>query len=112
VVVAKAPRSEARLLLALASMQCVCVADFMVLSPLGPVLMRTFGIGPKEFGLLVSVHTFSAAGAYLAGTLLVRTADGRIESYGTGAWIAVAITLLSVACVETLRPAPLGPPRA
>ena len=73
----KAPRSEARLLLALASIQFVYVADFMVLSPLGPVLMRSFGIGPREFGLLVSVYTFSAAGAGIVGALFVDRFDRR-----------------------------------
>jgi predicted MFS family arabinose efflux permease len=71
------PRSEARLLLALAAIQFVYVADFMVMSPLGPVLMRTFGIGPGEFGLLVSVYTFSAAAAGFLGALFVDRFDRR-----------------------------------
>jgi predicted MFS family arabinose efflux permease len=29
--------------------------------PLGPILMREFGVGTREFGLLVSSYTFSAA---------------------------------------------------
>jgi predicted MFS family arabinose efflux permease len=72
-----APRSEARLLFALAAIQFVYIADFMVMSPLGPVLMRTFDIGPKDFGLLVSVYTFAAAAAGFAGALFVDRFDRR-----------------------------------
>jgi predicted MFS family arabinose efflux permease len=71
------PRAEARLLFALAAIQFVYVADFMVMSPLGPVLMRTFDIGPKDFALLVSVYTFSAAAAGFAGALFVDRFDRR-----------------------------------
>ena len=33
----------------------------MIMMPLGPVLMRDFGIGTHEFGLLVASYSFSAA---------------------------------------------------
>ncbi len=43
----------------------------MVLSPMGPVLMREFQVGPKELSWLVSAYTFSAAISGLCGTLFV-----------------------------------------
>ena len=79
----------------------------LVTSTAVPRLRGTF------MSLNASVQSLSqAAGAYIAGTLLVRTADGRIESYGTVGWIAVAVTLASVVWVETLRPAVAEAPRA
>jgi MFS superfamily sulfate permease-like transporter len=79
----------------------------LVTSTAVPRLRGTF------MSLNASVQSLSqAAGAYIAGSLLVRTADGRIESYGTVGWIAVAVTLVSVAWVETLRPAVPESPRA
>lgn len=48
-------------LLLLAAVQFTHIVDFMLLMPLGPQLMRDFGIGPGRFGALVSAYTFSAA---------------------------------------------------
>jgi predicted MFS family arabinose efflux permease len=68
---------EKRLLWSLACVQFCLVADFMVLSPMGPVLMRAFSVGPKELGWLVSAYTFSAAIAGLVGSLFVDRFDRR-----------------------------------
>ena len=63
---ATARRREAMLLLILASVQFTSIVDFMVVMPLGPQLMRTLGITPAQFGLIVSSYTISAG---LAGLL-------------------------------------------
>jgi len=52
---------ERMLLLTLAGIQFAHILDFMVMMPLGPILMRELGVGTHEFGLLVSSYTFSAA---------------------------------------------------
>lgn len=44
----------------LALLQFTVVLDFMVLSPLGDILMKTLDITPSRFGLVVSVYAFSA----------------------------------------------------
>lgn len=44
----------------LGAIQFVHILDFVILMPLGPMLMRTFNVSPSEFGLLVSSYTFSA----------------------------------------------------
>lgn len=36
------------------------IVDFMIMMPLGPMLIRLFGIGTAEFGLLVSSYSLSA----------------------------------------------------
>jgi predicted MFS family arabinose efflux permease len=59
-------RREAMLLLILASVQFTSIVDFMVVMPLGPQLMRTLGITPSQFGLIVSSYTISAG---LAGLM-------------------------------------------
>lgn len=51
---------ERLLLLVLACVQFTHIIDFMIMMPLGPQLMRTFGISPQQFSLLVSSYTFSA----------------------------------------------------
>ena len=53
-------RREMMLLLMLASVQFTSIVDFMVVMPLGPQLMRTLGITPSQFGLIVSSYTISA----------------------------------------------------
>lgn len=52
---------ERMLLLTLAGIQFAHILDFMVMMPLGPILMRALSVGTHEFGLLVSAYTFTAA---------------------------------------------------
>lgn len=54
-------RKERLLLAVLAAVQFAHVMDFVIIMPLGPQLMADFRIGPREFGLIVSAYTFSAA---------------------------------------------------
>jgi predicted MFS family arabinose efflux permease len=44
----------------LAFLQFTIVMDFMMLSPLGALVMPALHIGPKQFGLVVSAYAFSA----------------------------------------------------
>lgn len=53
--------SERALLLTLAGIQFSHVLDFMIILPLGPMLIRELGISTHEFGLLVASYSFSAA---------------------------------------------------
>ena len=55
------PARERVLLITLAGIQFAHILDFMIMMPLGPILMRELGVGTHEFGLLVSAYTFSAA---------------------------------------------------
>jgi predicted MFS family arabinose efflux permease len=55
------PRAERFFLLTLAGIQFSHVLDFMIMMPLGPILMRAFAIDTHEFGLLVASYSFSAA---------------------------------------------------
>jgi len=82
-------------------LQFTIILDFMILSPLGAILMPQLGIAPAQFGLLVSVYAFSAGasglmaagfadrfdrkrmllvfyGGFVAGTLVC----GLVHSYG------------------------------
>jgi predicted MFS family arabinose efflux permease len=47
----------------LALLQFTVVLDFMVLSPLGDILMKKLNINPSQFGTVVSAYAFSAGGA-------------------------------------------------
>jgi predicted MFS family arabinose efflux permease len=67
------PQSERYLLLTLAGIQFSHILDFMIMMPLGPVLIKAFGIGTHEFGLLVASYSFSAAlSGLLAATFIDR----------------------------------------
>ena len=63
---------EKHLLLTLAGIQFSHVLDFMIIMPLGPMLISTFGISTHEFGLLVASYSFSAA---LSGLLAATFVD-------------------------------------
>ena len=65
------PARERVLLLTLAGIQFSHILDFMIMMPLGPILIRELGIGTHEFGLLVSAYTFSAAFTGLLAALFV-----------------------------------------
>ncbi len=47
-------------MLTLAAMQFTNIVDFMIVMPLGPQLMRLFGIGPGEFSTVVAAYTIAA----------------------------------------------------
>jgi predicted MFS family arabinose efflux permease len=67
------PQREKYLLLTLAGIQFSHVLDFMIMMPLGPVLIAAFGISTHEFGLLVASYSFSAAlSGLLAATFIDR----------------------------------------
>jgi len=55
------PKHESYLLLTLAGIQFSHILDFMIMMPLGPVLITAFGISTHQFGLLVASYSFSAA---------------------------------------------------
>jgi predicted MFS family arabinose efflux permease len=66
-----APRTERFFLLTLAGIQFSHVLDFMIMMPLGPILMAAFGIGTHEFGLLVASYSFSAAASGILAATFV-----------------------------------------
>ena len=56
----------------LAFLQFAVILDFMLMSPLGAVIMPALAIGPKEFGLVVSAYAFAAG---ISGFLTAGFAD-------------------------------------
>ena len=62
---------ERVLLLTLAGVQFAHILDFMIMMPLGPILMPELGIDTHQFGLLVSAYTFSAAFTGLLAAMFV-----------------------------------------
>jgi predicted MFS family arabinose efflux permease len=65
-------RYQKGVLALLAFLQFTVILDFMIISPLGAVLMPTLGIRPAQFGLVVSVYAFSAG---ISGLLAAGFAD-------------------------------------
>lgn len=49
----------------LAFLQFTIILDFMILSPLGAILMPSLGIEPSQFGFVVSAYAFSAGASGL-----------------------------------------------
>ena len=65
------PQRERYLLLTLAGIQFSHILDFMIMMPLGPILIAAFGISTHEFGLLVASYSFSAALSGLFGATFI-----------------------------------------
>src|ERR1041385_6058932 len=49
----------------LAFLQFTIILDFMMISPLGAIVMPTLNISPRQFGLAVSSYAFSAGASGL-----------------------------------------------
>jgi predicted MFS family arabinose efflux permease len=65
------PQRERYLLFTLAGIQFSHILDFMIVMPLGPSLIKAFGIGTHEFGLLVASYSFSAALSGLLAAMFI-----------------------------------------
>jgi predicted MFS family arabinose efflux permease len=68
----KLTRYQIAVVAILAFLQFTVVLDFMILSPLGAMLMRDLAVSPAQFGLVVSAYAFSAG---LSGLLAAGFAD-------------------------------------
>src|SRR5471030_667852 len=73
----KAPRAaftryQAFVIAALAFLQFSLILDFMIISPLGAMMMPALHITPRQFGLAVSCYAFSAC---VSGLLAAGFAD-------------------------------------
>jgi predicted MFS family arabinose efflux permease len=68
----KFSRYQALVVAILAFLQFTVVLDFMILSPLGALLLKELSIQPAEFGLVVSAYAFSAG---FSGLLAAGFAD-------------------------------------
>lgn len=66
---------ESTLVAILTAVQVAHILDFVIMMPLGPQLMRIFGITPAQFGILVSAYTFSAAASGLLSAFLIDRFD-------------------------------------
>jgi predicted MFS family arabinose efflux permease len=88
------PQHERHLLLTLAGIQFSHILDFMIMMPLGPILIKFFGISTHEFGLLVASYSFSAA---LSG-LLAATFVDRFERKRLLLTMFILFGLASLAC--------------
>ena len=66
------PMKNEKLLLALlVAVQFTNILDFVIMMPLGPQLMPALGIGPRQFGLVISAYTFSAGATGLAAAFFL-----------------------------------------
>ncbi len=64
-------RQEKLLLASLAGAKFTHIMDFMVMMPLGPILMKTMDITAQQFGFLVASYSISAGIAVLLSALFI-----------------------------------------
>jgi predicted MFS family arabinose efflux permease len=93
------PQRENYLLLTLAGIQFISILDFMIMMPLGPILMSSFDMSTHEFGLLVSSYSFSAA----VSGLLAATFVDRFERKRVLLTVFVLFGLSTLACGLPMR---------
>jgi predicted MFS family arabinose efflux permease len=68
----KFTRYQKTVIAILAFLQFTVVLDFMILSPLGALLLKELGVTPAQFGVVVSAYAFSAC---VSGLLAAGFAD-------------------------------------
>jgi predicted MFS family arabinose efflux permease len=88
------PQHERRLLLTLAGIQFSHILDFMIMMPLGPILISSLGISTHQFGLLVASYSFSAAFSGLLGATFV----DRFERKSLLLWMFGLFGVATLAC--------------
>lgn len=91
---AKPILSERKLLLLLAAVQFTHIMDFMIMMPLGPQLMRQLGIGPQQFGALISSFAITSG---VVGLALAPFAD-RFDRRRLLLFCYAGFTLATLAC--------------
>jgi len=64
-------QQEKRLLFTLAGIQFSHILDFMIMMPIGPVLMPALGINTAQFAWLLSIYTLMAAASGLVAAAFV-----------------------------------------
>ncbi|CAJ0813117.1 MFS transporter [Ralstonia flaminis] len=88
------PKRERHLLWLLALTQFTVIMDFMVMMPLGPQIMHTFGIGPAAFATAVSVYSLCSG----ASGLLAATYTDRFDRRRLLLTVYGLFTLANLAC--------------
>ena len=96
-------RKEYLLLATLALAKFTHIMDFMVMMPLAPQIMRLFGIGTQEFGILVSSYTISAGVMAIISAFFIDRFDRRTLLLATYAGFTVGTLACALAnSYETL----------
>jgi predicted MFS family arabinose efflux permease len=96
-------RAEWGLLLVLSAIQFTHILDFVIIMPLAPMAMSDLKIGPKEFGLLVSVYGFAACVSSLIASMIMDRFDRKKSLLFLYAGFTVSTLLCGIATdYETL----------
>lgn len=88
-------RNERLLIFILAVVQFCHILDFMLVMPLGSILMRTFDITPQQFSLIVSSYAIAAFAMGIVSTFFIDKLDRKTAILG--AYICFAITTFACA---------------
>ncbi|MBC3874036.1 MFS transporter [Undibacterium flavidum] len=92
------------IMLSLAFIQFAIILDFMIIAPIGDILMKTLSISTEQFGLVVSSYAFSAAISGIAVAGFVDKYDRKrvLLVFFTGFIIGTLLCGLSTTYVEIL----------
>lgn len=71
-------KNERLLLFILAVIQFTHILDFMIVMPLGSILMKTFDISPKQFSLIVSAYAIAAFFTGIASAFFLDKIDRKV----------------------------------
>jgi DHA1 family inner membrane transport protein len=91
-------KQEKLIIFTLAFIQFCHIVDFMILMPLGPVLMRSFNITPQEFSLLVASYTFSAGASGLLSAFFI----DRFDRKTLLVFLVLGFSIGTIACALSL----------
>ncbi|MFC0348904.1 MFS transporter [Undibacterium danionis] len=91
-------------MLSLAFIQFTIIFDFMIIAPIGDILMKTLSISTEQFGFVVSSYAFSAAVSGIAVAGFVDKYDRKkvLLVFFTGFIIGTLLCGLSTTYVEIL----------
>ena len=91
-----APLREWQILAVLTSVQFIHIMDFTMMMPLAPQFMRLYEITPQQFGLLVSVYTFSAGICGFFAAFIIDHYDRKVSVIAVCAGFSMAALLCAL----------------
>ncbi len=85
------PTQERLLMLTMGGIKFTIMMDFVIIMPLGASLMRSFGVGPSQFGLLLASYGIAAGVSGLLGGLYIDRFERRTTLITLYAGLTVAL---------------------
>jgi uncharacterized membrane protein YvlD (DUF360 family) len=98
----------------LAVTQFTVILDFMVMSPLGDILMKSLSLSPTDFGIAVSAYAFPlniltlGLVSFIISVLMILLVDSWMKGFNTSGFLSAAVLAIVVTIIKMILDAAFG----